>query len=136
MDAATLQAIGVVGAMVIALLALIGGWVYWLFSLRSDMNHLRSDVDRLDRSVYDLRADMERNYQELRADMDRNYQELRNDMDRQYQDLRADMERNYQELQANMDRNHQAVLTLLQGHTHADEGAGAARFHNLPGTGD
>ena len=72
----------------LAMITLIGGWVYWLFR--------------------DLRNDMRANIQDMRA--------------------------NIQDLENKMDRNHQAMLTLLQGHTHADDES--AVFHRLPDTDD
>jgi predicted negative regulator of RcsB-dependent stress response len=97
------QGIAAVGGLMLAMITLIGGWVYWLFR--------------------DLRNDMRANIQDLRNDMQANIQDLRND-------LRA----NIQDLENKMDRNHQAMLTLLQGHTHADDES--AVFHRLPDTDD
>ena len=42
-------------------------------------------------------------------------------------DLRADMRAQNQDLRAEMRQQHQALLVILQGHTHGDEGA--AVFH-------
>ena len=59
MDATTVQASVAVGALILAQITLIGGWVYWLVrDLRSDMRDLRSEVR-------DLRSEMRRNHQEL-----------------------------------------------------------------------
>ncbi len=86
------QGIAAVGGLMLAMITLIGGWVYWLF------------------------------------------RDLRNDMRANIQDLRNDMRTNIQDLENKMDRNHQAMLTLLQGHTHADDES--AVFHRLPDTDD
>jgi hypothetical protein len=75
------QGIAAVGGLMLAMITLIGGWVYWLF-----------------------------------------------------RDLRNDMRANIQDLENKMDRNHQATLTLLQGHTHADDES--AVFHRLLDTDD
>ena len=40
MDATTVQAIAAVGALILAQMTLIGGWVYWL------VRHLRSEMRR------------------------------------------------------------------------------------------
>jgi ABC-type nickel/cobalt efflux system permease component RcnA len=86
------QGIAAVGGLMLAMITLIGGWVYWLF------------------------------------------RDLRNDMRANIQDLRNDLRANIQDLENKMDRNHQAMLTLLQGHTHADDES--AVFHRLPDTDD
>ena len=62
------------------------------------------------------------------------FRDLRNDLRANIQDLRNDMQANIQDLENKMDRNHQATLTLLQGHTHADDES--AVFHRLSDTGD
>ena len=94
------QGIAAVGGLMLAMITLIGGWVYWLFR--------------------DLRNDLRANIQDLRNDTQANIQ---------------DAERaNIQDLENKMDRNHQATLTLLQGHTHADDES--AVFHRLPDADD
>ena len=55
-DAATFQAIAAVGALMLAMITLIGGWVYWL--------------------VRDLRADMRAEMREMRAEMRRNHSDV------------------------------------------------------------
>ena len=59
MDATTVQAIAAVGALILAQMTLIGGWVYWLVrDLRSEMRHNRSEMRH-------NRSEMRRNHQEL-----------------------------------------------------------------------
>ena len=59
MDATTVQAIAAVGALLLAQMTLIGGWVYWLVrDLRGEVHDVRSEVR-------DMRSEMRRNHQEL-----------------------------------------------------------------------
>ena len=82
MDPANIQAMAAFGAMLLALVTLIGGWMYWL------VRDLREEIRRVER------------------------------------DLREEMH-----------RNHREQMTLLQYHTHGDDGL--PMFHQVPDpTGD
>ena len=62
-DAASVQAIAAVGALMLALITLIGGWVYWLVrDLRREIDNLRDDMRR---SLRELQDEMRRNHREL-----------------------------------------------------------------------
>ncbi len=95
-DAATLQAFAAVCAMLLAGLAAICGWVYWHISgMERRMN------DRIDR---------------IEDRMDR----VEERMVRMEERMIERMERMEQRLTEQMNRNHRELLTLLEGHTHAD----------------
>ncbi len=56
-DAASVQAIAAVGALMLALITLIGGWVFWLVrDLRSEIGNLREEMRRNHREVLALLA--------------------------------------------------------------------------------
>ena len=77
MDAANIQAMVAFGAMLLALVTLIGGWMYWL------TRDLRKEIRRVERG-----------------------------------------------LREEMRRNHREQMTLLQYHTHRDDGL--PMFHQVP----
>ncbi len=57
-DAASVQAIAAVGALMLALITLIGGWTWWLVR----------DLDRnLRREMGEIRSEMRRNHREILA---------------------------------------------------------------------
>ena len=93
MDPANIQAMAAFGAMLLALVTLIGGWMYWL------VRDLREEIRRVER------------------------------------DLREEIRRVERDLREEMHRNHREQMTLLQYHTHGDDGL--PMFHQVPDpTGD
>ena len=77
LDAAGIQAIAAGGALMLAMITLIGGWTYWLVrdaerNLRTEMSFHREEL-RLYREQLDrFREDMDR----IREDMRRNHREV------------------------------------------------------------
>ena len=117
-EPATLQAMAAVGAMLTAAFAAIGGWVYWLH--RDSERRLRDTEQRLteqmERMEQRLTERMERMEQRLTERMDRMSDEMVRMQDRSTDQMDS-MERRLTE---QMNRNHREVLTLLEGHIHAD----------------
>ncbi len=105
-DPATIQAIAALGAMLLALLTLIGGWIFWTERRlidRMDRQHLET-LDRIDR------------------------------MDRQHLEALDRMDRRFQDMQEQMGQNHREMLALLEGHTH--DGGPPPVFRRLTGPAD
>ena len=122
MDAATIQAVAALGAVMVAAAGLLAGFVYWLHrELKQD---LLSEIHRVeaksDRNIEVLREEMRRNNEELREELRRNNEEMR---------------RGFEEQAAQMRRDHAVLLSALNGHTH-DSDTGAAVFHELPAPAD
>ena len=153
LDAAGIQAIAAVGALMLAMITLIGGWTYWLVrdaerNLRTEMSFHREEL-RLYREEMDrLREDMREQLQRMREEMDRLREDMRRDMDRFREDMREEMDRlredmreesarirdDMQLIRDELRRNHREVLTLLEGHTH--DAGGNAMFRRLPDAAD
>ena len=105
-DAATLQAFAAVCAMLLAGLVAICGWVYWHISgMERRMN---ARMDRIEDRMERMEARMER------------LEERVTQMERLEERMTGQMERMEQRLTDQMNRNHREILTLLEGHTHAD----------------
>ena len=142
LDVAGIQAIAAVGALMLAMITLIGGWTYWLVrdaerNLRTEMSFHHEEL-RLYREEMDrLREDMREQLQRMREDMDRLREDMRRDMDRFREDMREESARIRDDMQLIRDelrRNHREVLTLLEGHTH--DAGGNAMFRRLPDAAD
>ena len=135
LDAAGIQAIAAVGALMLAMITLIGGWTYWLVrdaerNLRTEMSFHREEL-RLYREGLDrIREDMREQMQRMREEMDRFREDMREEMSRFREDMREETAR----IREDMDRNHREVLTLLEGHTH--DADGNAVFRRLPDAAD
>ena len=106
-EPATLQAMAAVGAMLTAAFAAIGGWVYWLH--RDSERRLRDTEQRLTDRMERMSDQMVR-MEERSTDR----------MERTEQRMTEQMERMEQRLTDQMNRNHREILTLLEGHAHAD----------------
>ncbi len=135
LDAAGIQAIAAVGALMLAMITLIGGWTYWLVrdaerNLRTEMSFHREEL-RLYREEMDrLREDMDRLREDMRREMDRFREDIREEMQRMREEMREEAAR----IREDMSRNHREVLTLLEGHTH--DADGNAVFRRLPDAAD
>ena len=135
LDAAGIQAIAAVGALMLAMITLIGGWTYWLVrdaerNLRTEMSFHREEM-RLYREEMDrIREDMREQMQRMREEMDR----FREDMREETRLIREDMNDIREDLREEMRRNHREVLALLEGHTH--DADGNAVFRRLPDAAD
>ena len=106
-EPATLQAMAAVGAMLTAAFAAIGGWVYWLH--RDSERRLRDTEQR-------LTEQMERMEERSTERMDR----MNDEMVRMEERSAERMDSMERRLTEQMNRNHREVLTLLEGHIHAD----------------
>lgn len=93
-DAATAQTIVAFGTFILVLMALVGTWIRW------EVNKVRADFDQLRNDFEGLGAQMNQNHQEMRQE----FREFRREMRQDMQAFRQD------------------VLTVLQHHTHDDEG--------------
>ena len=115
MDAATIQAVAALGAVMVAAAGLLAGFVYWLHrELKQD---LLSEIHRVD------------------SKSDRNIDNLREELRRNNEELREELRRGFEEQAAQMRRDHAVLLSALNGHTH-DSDTGAAVFHELPAPAD
>lgn len=126
MDAATIQAVAALGAVMVAAAGLLAGFVYWLHrELKQD---LLSEIHRVE-------SKSDRNIEDLREEMRRNNEELREEVRRNNEELREEVRRGFEEQAAQMRRNHAVLLSALNGHTHNSD-TGAAVFHELPAPSD
>lgn len=116
-DPATMQAIAALGAMLMALLTLIGGWIFWTE---------RRLIDRMDRQYLETLDRMDRQHLETLDRIDR--------MDRQHREALDRMDRRFQDMQEQMGQNHREMLALLEGHAH--DGGPPPVFRRLTGPAD
>ena len=139
LDAAGIQAIAAVGALMLAMITLIGGWTYWLVrdaerNLRTEMSFHREELrlyrEEMDRLREDMRREMDRFREDIREEMDRFREDIREEMQRMREEMREEAAR----IREDMGRNHREVLTLLEGHTH--DADGNAVFRRLPDAAD
>ena len=128
LDAAGIQAIAAVGALMLAMITLIGGWTYWL--VRDAERNLRTEMSFHREELRLYREEMDRLREDMRREMDRFREDMREEMGRFREDMREETAR----IRQDMDRNHREVLTLLEGHTH--DADGNAVFRRLPDAAD
>ena len=122
MDAATLQAVAALGAVMVAAAGLLAGFVYWHFKdLKADSQELKQD----------LLAEIRR----VESKSDRADEETREELRRFREELLAEIRRTREELLAEIRRGNAVLLAALNGHTH-DPDTGAAVFHEVPTAAD
>ena len=122
MDAATIQAVAALSAVMVAAAGLLAGIFYWLH--RDSKQDFQTESRRLDERI-----------DRLEDKSDRNRDELREEMRSHRDELREEMRRGFDELAAQMRRNQAELLRALSGHTH-DTDTGAAVFRELPAADD
>ena len=128
LDAAGIQAIAAVGALMLAMITLIGGWTYWL--VRDAERNLRTEMSFHREELRLYREEMDRFREDIREEMDRFREDIREEMQRMREEMREETAR----IREDMSRNHREVLTLLEGHTH--DADGNAVFRRLPDAAD
>ena len=128
LDAAGIQAIAAVGALMLAMITLIGGWTYWL--VRDAERNLRTEMSFHREELRLYREEMDRLREDMRREMDRFREDIREEMQRMREEMREEAAR----IREDMGRNHREVLTLLEGHTH--DADGNAVFRRLPDAAD
>ncbi len=122
MDAATIQAVAALCAVMVAAAGLLAGFVYWLHrELKQD---LLSEIRRVESSS-------DRANTETREELRRANEEMR----RVNEETREELRRTREELLAEMRRGNAQLLAALNGHTHDTE-SGAAVFRELPAADD
>ena len=109
MDAAEVQAIAAIGGMMVALIGLIIGLMFWL--VRNLERNLMDRIDRVERNLIDR--------------IDRVERDLGDRIDRVERDLGDGIDRVEQKVEG----NHTEILTLLQNHTHGPDDRPV--FHRL-----
>ena len=138
-DTATMQAIAALGAMILALLTLIGGCMLWIERRLIDRMNLQHSavlelLNRQHNAVLDRMEQMDRQHREAMEQMDRQHREALDRIDRQHRDMQEQMDRRFQDVQEQMGQNHREVLALLEGHTH--DGGPPPVFRRLTGPAD
>ncbi len=128
LDAAGIQAIAAVGALMLAMITLIGGWTYWL--VRDAERNLRTEMSFHREELRLYRGEMGRFREDIRQEMDHFRGDMREDMNR----IREDMRQETARIREDMNRNHREVPTLMEGHTH--DADGNAAFRRLPDAAD
>ena len=137
MDAATIQAVAALGAVMVAAAGLLAGFFYWLHrELKQDLlSEIRRVESKSDSGIRDLREEMHRNNEAVREDMRQLREEVREDMRQLREEVREEMRQTREEILAEMRRSNAQLLAALSGHTH-EENTGAAVFRELPAADD
>ena len=148
MDAATIQAVAALGAVMVAAAGLLAGFFYWLHrELKQDLlSEIRRVESKSDSGIRDLREEMHRNNEavreemrqlreEVREDMRQLREEVREEMRQLREEVREEMRQTREEILAEMRRSNAQLLAALSGHTH-EENTGAAVFRELPAADD
>ena len=124
-DAATLQAFAAARAMLLAGLAAICGWVYWHISGMERRMNARMDriEDRMVRMIEQM-VRMEEHFTDRMVRMEERFtarmDRMSEQMERMEERSTEQMVRMEQRLAERMDQQHREVLSLLEGHIHAD----------------
>ena len=103
MDAAMLQGIGAIGALMLAQLALFGGLLRWQLST------LEKRIDRMEGDIREVRASNERAIESLRTSNEQAIENLRASNEQAIESLRTSNERAIESLRAS---NEQAIESL------------------------
>ena len=137
MDAATIQAVAALGAVMVAAAGLLAGFFYWLHrELKQDLlSEIRRVESKSDSGIRDLREEMHRNNEAVREEMRQLREEVREDMRQLREEVREEMRQTREEILAEMRRSNAQLLAVLSGHTH-EENTGAAVFRELPAADD
>ena len=137
MDAATIQAVAALGAVMVAAAGLLAGFFYWLHrELKQDLlSEIRRVESKSDSGIRDLREEMHRNNEAVREDMRQLREEVREEMRQLREEVREEMRQTREEILAEMRRSNAQLLAALSGHTH-EENTGAAVFRELPAADD
>ena len=129
MDAATLQAVAALSAVLVAAAGLMTGFFLWLFrDLKQDF---KTEVRRLDDKIDRLDEKTDRNKEELREEM----RQMEERILRGQTELREEMRSGQAELREEMRRGFAQLLAALNGHTH-DADTGAAVYREMPAADD
>ena len=129
MDAATLQAVAALSAVLVAAAGLLAGFFYWLHrDLKQDF---REEVRRLDDKIDGSNAESREEMRQMEERILRGQVELREEM-RQMEERTL---RGQAELREEMRRGFAQLLAALNGHTH-DADTGAAIYREMPAAHD
>ena len=133
LDAATIQALAGFLAVLVAVIGLLAGFVYW--HIRDLKHDFRSESHRLDDKIDRTREELRTEIRQAREEMKEEIRQAREENRADIQRLEAKIDRNQAELLAEIRRSNAQLLAALNGHMH-DTDTGAAVFREVPTAAD